>query len=480
MLYSSEDETLLDDKICDIEKQADKIRRIKVDPTEKENRTILSFVDKYIVENKRIIYGGIAHNEAIGLKNINECFYNDEDIPDYDFYSPDPMRDIKFIADALFKNGFEHIYCRDALHAETFSVTVKGVIYCDITYMPPNIYYKIPTIKIKNKKYIHPHVAMIDYFRMFTDPLHSTFRWQKAMKRFMLLWNHYAIPNYNISLPYSRDASRAIDKMRNLLINKMVKLNFIFVGDMVHNYYLKLINEPTFVNSHIVCISTNFKKDAQYLYGELKQLFGNKMSVVEYYPFFQYTGRSVMFTLDNNLIIRIYDNNNMCVPYINITYNKIENVKIGTFPLIIMYYLIDSIRSKLHDHDTYKNMYSRICRIIEIRNKYLKYHNKTIFDKTPFSEFTVDVLGTMMSIHYKKILSVKNGTKRLTYDPAIGYYKKTIDMKYSVTTGLRITNKSELFITQQTQNSNTNTNKDDNKTDNKTNNKIDNKVNENE
>ena len=58
-----------------------------------EIQDIIRIVEEFLQETKRICYGGTAINN---LLPIYEQFYNKQvELPDYDFYSPDPLNDAK-------------------------------------------------------------------------------------------------------------------------------------------------------------------------------------------------------------------------------------------------------------------------------------------------------------------------------------------------------------------------------------------------
>ena len=422
--------------VKDIEKSIEKVKRERIDPFETESQQIFTIVADYIKANDKIIYGGIAHNKAIGLKDVRDCFYDDNCTPDYDFYSADPIADLVKIANSLHEKGFKYIYCRDALHTETYSLTVKGMVYCDVTYVPEKIYSNMPTITVDNVKYVHPHFAIVDYLRMFTDPINSTFRWEKALRRFRVLWTHYKIPDFPWTPVYSR--MDEINKFITDIISRIASFGVIFIGDFVFNHYLKLSGKKQMLNSHIGCLSVNYVHDVTNIYCLLKKSY-NKVDTCEFYPFFQFTGRCTMFTINDNIILRIYDNTGVCTPFVRIIYESVENVNIGTFTLVLLYYLIDAIRNKVYNLDIYKNLYSRIYRIIEIRNEYLEKHDKTIFDDTVFKEFVTNVVGTTFALGYKKILLFEKGVPKLAYSPESKTPFRAI--RYSNTTGDKIFSK---------------------------------------
>lgn len=120
---------------------------------------------------------------------------------DIDFYSPHPIFDLIELCDLLFEKGINNIYGREALHEETFIINYFNITIINISYVPENIYRTIPfdTItvsddlfdgkKIKNVDTIIVKLRfmLIDYFRLFTDPLESYWRLQKAFTRFNII-----------------------------------------------------------------------------------------------------------------------------------------------------------------------------------------------------------------------------------------------------------------------------------------------------
>ena len=281
-MYSSDDIKRLKDKISDI----DESLKIKLSnefaPYRNEKVNILGIVREYIKETHRIIYGGIAHNEAIKLHSPKESFYSVNDFGDYDFYSPTPVQDAYAICDILKGKGFTDITAYEAQHAETYSIRVKEFLACDITYMPKFIFDNLPTIKINNIKYVHPHVAIMDYLRMFTDPLLSAFRWEKAIKRVTLLQKYYPLKSNLHTLP--------VKNKLNLLTDVFSIIPFktcIFIDDYAYNYYVSKVNSELHTNynllnlENLTVMSTNYQEDSNLIYNTLQQNI-EKLEIKEY------------------------------------------------------------------------------------------------------------------------------------------------------------------------------------------------------
>ena len=73
---------------------------------------IINIVEDFISNNKLVCYGGTAINNI--LPKADQFYNKDIEIPDYDFFSPDPLNDAIYLADMYHKEGFEEV---DVLHA---------------------------------------------------------------------------------------------------------------------------------------------------------------------------------------------------------------------------------------------------------------------------------------------------------------------------------------------------------------------------
>ena len=58
-------------------------------------------------------------------------------------------------------------------------IFVNFAMYCDITYVPNNIYHRIPFVEIDEIYYVHPSFTTIDMYRIMSEPFFSNFRWEK-------------------------------------------------------------------------------------------------------------------------------------------------------------------------------------------------------------------------------------------------------------------------------------------------------------
>ena len=254
------------------------------------------------MDKKRKLYGGYALNLLIEDKSKNDAIYKDDDreIHDMDCYTPDPINDLIEICNMLYNNGIKNIQGKEAQHQETYTIRVENKVYCDLSYVPNNIYHKLPFKEIKGIYVSQPIWLTIDYYRMFTDPLTSYWRIDndlKAFKRFVLLQKHYTLPYVSNSLEIK--TQNTFKEMAFKIIEKFIqnKESIVNIGYYAYNYIIKeskiLENKNTNKNAkkfkyvnipYYEMISTNYKLDFYTLMKTLKSdgLLLPKISYIEF------------------------------------------------------------------------------------------------------------------------------------------------------------------------------------------------------
>ena len=415
-----------------------KRQELDLESKTKDIHTIHNLILNYVIQNRRKVYGGYALNILLLEKDKNDAIYTEDDNPDIDFYSPEPLFDLEQICLLLYSNGYKNIVGKEAQHQETFSIFVDNLQYCDITYVPKNIYSRMQFITIKNITITHPTFLTIDYLRMITDPMISYWRFDndlKSFKRFYLLQKHYNFSMYKNSISVSNSTDLvniALNIIYKFILNNESIINIGFFG---YNYLLNksnVLNDKSFKLKlklvpmpYYEFISTNYRTDALELIKLLNKndlLKSKNIVVKEFYPFFQLTGHHVEIYFGDDMIAKIYNHNKKCTPYIDveaINFNKeiIENepkkfIRMGSFQLNILYMLTTAIKGRVdNDEDETELNYTLIYHLIEIRNYYLEKYNKTIFDDTIFKEFVINCIGFTITPEKQRDLIIKERKK---------------------------------------------------------------------
>ena len=448
-LYQSSDIKLLESNIDNILDKLHDKRMALFGPSADEISQITNIVHGFIKDNKRKVYGGYALNLYIKDKNPNDAIYPDKIIPppDIEFYSPEPIKDLIELCNILFDKGFKYVVGKDAIHKETYKLTVNLIDYCDITYVPKNIYNRMPFKEINGFQLIEPSFMTIDYLRMLSDPINSYWRIEKSFKRFILLNKYYPLPiikkelkikQYDDSTIYNL-LDKTLDFLKNrqtTIVIGLYALNFYInqSGVLTKGYkkYVRLNKVP-----YYEIISTNFKEDTNNLINELKKDVDiNDIKVVEHYPFFQFMGHSAHIYYKDNLIAIVYHHYNKCIPKQDIIFStydldkyiKLDEqsiIQIGTFSICLLFALITMYHLRTDNKKEEVELYRTICsQLIECRNYFFRGNARlNIFSNSYFQDFSINCIGSTLSPERERqkiIESHRQKGKRayFKYDPS--------------------------------------------------------------
>lgn len=474
-LYQANDINLLLGKWDDILSEVDKQKLLLLEPKIEEMREVHNICLNFVKNHKRKMYGGYALNMLIKDKNPADAFYKNDKIPDIDFYSPEPIVDIIKLCNLLHQKGYKYVIGREAMHQETYTISVNYLAYCDISYVPKNIYNRMPFKEINGYHLIHPHFMTIDYLRMMTDPLISYWRFEadlKSFKRFFLLQKYYPLPFSNN--PIDIDGSTptidsAIDTVFKFLLNKK---SVIVIGFYAYNYFLnasklldkknkfKLLSVPYFE-----FISTDYRNDSLKLIDALKSnvtLNKDDIKHSEFYPFFQFTGHSVDIYLGEDLIARIYNHNKKCIPFQDVPAMEFKDgksnivhkstIRLCTFPFVLLYSLISIMRARTNnDEDTKDLYYTMTSHLIEMRNNYFNVEKKSYLDNSLFREFIVECAGETISPDRQRRLLIESRKKKnkkytFSYEPSDGVKEAESNYVFANSSGNIIVNPKNLRL----------------------------------
>ncbi|VVU94731.1 hypothetical protein CPAV1605_456 [seawater metagenome] len=436
---------------------SDKIQEKKLmilDPNIQEINQVNSIIHNFIKNKKRVVYGGFAQNILIGKKNKEDEFYGKLDTPDIEFYTPTPIEDMIELCNTLYKKGFQRVQGQEGVHNETYKVFVNFEDYCDISYMPRNIYNQIPTRMIDGMRITDPLFMLIDSFRVYSDPMTSWWRIEKSFKRTELILKHYPIPKNDSKLkikfetkPDSKIKS-ILRYIRKRIFHKMESL--VVIGFYAYNYYMKKAKLPNLLvlEPYYDLISIDYNNDIQKIYDILKAKYGKDLTTKEFYPFFQFTGKSTMYLYNGKKILQVYDRNNRCIVF-NMSQHK--KVKIGTLQLLILYVLIGLAYSQINkirfEEFNFKIMLSNL---IYARDTYLERNNLTIVDKSPFMEFSIDCIGETIEQTRIQRLQIEERKKKkkplvFRYEPT-NKEKKIPNYVFDNSSGNQVTNSKYTLI----------------------------------
>lgn len=429
-------------------------------PTLSQRLEYNQIVFDFCKEHKRKIYGGFAANKLIKSKDEKDAFYPEGDPADIDFYSPEPILDAMKLANIFEKRGFNYITAQEAQHAETYTVFVDYINVADISYVPANIYHRIPFMLIDGLHFAGPHFIMIDMLRMFNDPLMSgELRWKKTFPRYVLMQKHYPFKSVNAPLKQPTVDSKISLIVLSKILNELFMFtkkrdSLILFGDYAYNYYSRNTDNNMIKIVRYEMISTNYVTDGKDLLAYLKEKFpeeSKEFTTVEYYPLWQFLDYSIDVMYRGHKFLTLVGHNKKCIPVLNVdsVLFKLDNseektigkINVATFNLNLQMLLMYRFKMYVNkDDESYKNASNMLSKLIEMRNDYLKKHKQTVFDDTLFKEFQVKCIGKaedpMRDTRIERGHKAKAGKVIVwKYQPEKGLKEPMSDYKFANTSG---------------------------------------------
>jgi hypothetical protein len=447
-MYRSEDYELIKSKIDELSENATKIYLNTYEPTLDEFKSVYEIIKNFIREKKRIVYGGYAQDLLIKAQNKNDGIYKETDLADIEFYTHEPLKDLIELCDMLYDKKYKHIEGKEGIHPETYKLFVNFINYSDITYIPKNIFDRFPTIKVDGLLCTHPHFMLIDAFRVYTDPMTSYFRLDKTFKRFTKIYEYYP---FNSNSIYNKiEYTLKMSEKEHTHITRFIRKNIIHhsklivVGHYAFNRLMKLSGHNKYIvqEPFYQVISINYEKDSDDILKKLEKEFPKKISVKRYHPFYQHFDKSIEYYYNEQIILRIYGNNERCIPY---DYSFKKKTNFGTSQLVMLYllgnYNISIIRNNKFNQMVHMSL---MTRLLKTRDNYLQEKEKTILDKTIFEEFTLKCMGEAVNPIRASLLSglerKKQGKQmKFAYRPK-GSPGKVPNYKFNNTSGNEIRN----------------------------------------
>ena len=178
-----------------LEKQLDKVKGIVEDAQavqdyksshNPEILLALNVLEDFLRKRRRICYGGQAINSYMPKKYQ---FYTENDLPDYDFFSPSQDADIDDLIAMFYEKGFKDIAVRLSVHGGTKKVYVNYMAVADVTQIDPYVFKKLSE---KANQFNGIYYADPDFLRMMmyleiSRPAGEVSRWEKVYERLLLL-----------------------------------------------------------------------------------------------------------------------------------------------------------------------------------------------------------------------------------------------------------------------------------------------------
>ena len=160
---------------------------------------LFNIINDYISKHQLICYGGMAINNII--PESSERFYDEIDIPDYDCFTPNAIKDAKQLSQ-LLRTKYENVEVKSAMFKGTYKVFVNFIPIVDLTQIEYSLFEKIKqsSLKIQDIYYASPNYLRMNIHLELSRPLGDVSRWIKISQRLELLNKYHPfIYNKNIN-----------------------------------------------------------------------------------------------------------------------------------------------------------------------------------------------------------------------------------------------------------------------------------------
>ena len=405
-------------------------------PTLSQSKKMEKVVMDFVKEKQRKIYGGTAQNMLVKIKNKDDAFYKEGIRGDIDFYSPEPILDAMRLVNIFMEKGFQNVRASQAQHDETYSVFVEFTNIADISYVPKNIYHRIPFENIDGAYYVSAHFSIIDIYRMITTPLTSgSLRWRKTFPRLYLLQKHYPFNRATAPIP-KIDPIDGKHKELVMATKKFLtgKNSVIVTGIHTYNVWLKesqIMSDPKIGKKyrelevpHYEFTSTKYREDGKALFDILKKVDEN-IEIVEYYPLWQFLGYSTVISYKGRPVAHFFNYDHRCLPV-----KQAGGMQIGAYNFDLMMSMMMVFRHRvMKEKDEYQFRNIMLSHLVEMRNYYFQRTKKNFMEDTLFQELVMDCVGETMGFRRKAGLEREariKAKKMITwnYNPAGGKTKE--------------------------------------------------------
>lgn len=355
-------------------------------------KRIIEIVEKFIIDKKCICYGGTAINNIIPLE---DQFYDKSlEIPDYDFFSNNAMEQAIELANIYHEEGFDEVEAKAGVHFGTYKVFVNFIPVADITQLTREIFTKIKqkAIIVNKIAYAPPNFLRMSMYLELSRPKGDVSRWEKVLKRLMLLNKHYPIVN-NKCLRFI--SQRKLDysihngsKLFSLIRKNFQEQGLVFFGGYANHLYSnympkylrnKLKNYPDFD-----VLSEDPRESAMQLKHKLVSSGYKNIHLILHNGIGEIIAPHYEIQIENDTVAFIYEPI-ACHSYNEININK-KTMKIATIDTMLSFYL-----AFIYSNRSYYDENRIVCmahRLFIVQNK-----NK-LSQKGLLKRFSINCYGT--------------------------------------------------------------------------------------
>jgi len=299
-------------------------------------KQVVQTVEQFIQKKKCIIYGGTAINNILPIKD--QFYHYDYELPDYDFFSTDPMTLAKELTDIFAKQGYQ-VEAKSGIHHGTYKVFVEQIGVADITLLHPELYKMLlkSTIVKKGLLYAPANFLRQSMYLELSRPLGDVSRWEKVLKRLNALNRNYPIVHKQCKLQRRLSSRRDELKLFKLIKQFFIRQNVVFIGGYANSLYTRYTKAPRLDNlPDFDVLASNAKETAETLVHTLTDA-GYAASMEEHEAVGELISIHYSISVDDDYVAFLY------TPVACHSYNEIKEgtytLKVATIDTLLSYYL---------------------------------------------------------------------------------------------------------------------------------------------
>jgi hypothetical protein len=306
---------------------------VKTPEMRKINKLLLSFIKK----KKCIVYGGTAINAI--LPKRDQFYEYDYELPDFDFFSPDALKNAKELADLYVAHKFTEVEARSGVHKGTYKVFVNNYSIADITYLHPELYNSIIKSAITRNgiMYAPPDFLRQSMYGELSHPISDVSRWEKVLTRLNLLNKNYPLVSKTCEIQRHFSSPNDEEAVFKVVYECLTKEGVVFIGGYANAMYTQYTKTPLIQNiPDFDALSVHPKETVHNLQVVLKK-HGFASTIHKHDAIGEITPVHYSVSINGDYIAFIYEPT-QCVSYNEIMHQG-RMMKIGTIDTLLSYYL---------------------------------------------------------------------------------------------------------------------------------------------
>jgi hypothetical protein len=310
-----------------------------------ETMRAIDVVETFLRKKHRLCYGGQAINAHLPKKYK---IYNPErTVPDYDFFTPDQVGDIRLLTKELRGAGFTEISAREGMHEGTIKIYVNYVPVADVTQIDSKLYTLLSQreYKLDGISYLDSNTLRMLMYLEISRPRGEVDRWEKVYERLLLL-NEFAPVR-----PCKRSEGRLprglfADAEVKAVLDYAVRENRLFAGaDLVGIYKTALrkgkvphANWLVRTKMPLYLYTPDLKGDTTHFKYELEHISGHKVQTTHIRAMGGDLIPEMTVFSRNNTPFLILMNQSACHSYYTVPLRFGQQLRIATLDTLITLY----------------------------------------------------------------------------------------------------------------------------------------------